>query len=275
MKRRKLFSTPQRRKLFSDYSESRSLTRKVICQDCGYIMETNETVSTLYCPKCGGKRFNLINNITNITSEIPSERRSLFGNEEQKEFSKPDNEFENKLKLFSGKIMSNEKIDKIFSETNNTFQDLIDKGFAEVVDDNNTRILDTAFIQSKLFSKLVITVTKELDLDPLDKPKEEIIDLLDNSGSISPKGILLIKKAHSIPLVKDNMFSEDILEDWAVDSGILNDIRLEFGGRAMSIPELTEILDERYDDAPGDVLEFLIKKGIVIPRDNDMLDIRK
>lgn len=279
MERRKLFSSvPQRRKLFSSNQSGVSVPqmKRVICQDCGYSMDTLEITSTLFCPKCGGKRFNVVSSSIVPDAQKEFSRRSLFGESEQKEFSEATTPLEEKLKYYSGKTLTNDQVERFFSSVKMTSQDLIEKGFADVVGEDSIRILDTAFLQSKLFSKLIISVTKELDLDPITCPKEEIIDSLENNGSLSPRGIILVKKAHSIPLVREASFSDNAMEEWAIDSGIINDIRLEYGGRNMSVLELQEILDSRYDDAPCEVLPFLIEKGLVIPRDNgERLDIKK
>lgn len=293
MERRKLFSspaksdTPTRRKLFSSNQSGVTVPqiKKVICQDCGFMMDTLETTATLYCPKCGGTRFNVLDSSVvkdagdtqkEFSEEPKPVRRSLFGNLEQKEFSEASNKLEEALKLYSGKELTDSEVEKNFSETGYNKDLLIEKGFASTIGDDKIKILDTAFLQSKLFSKLTISITKELDLDPMeDCCRGDIIRELGNSGSISPKGIMLIRKAHTVPLMREANFSEDIMDEWAVDSGVLNDIRLEFGGQNMSIPEFMEIINCRYDDAPGDVLEYLIEKGILIPRDGDRLDIRK
>lgn len=279
MERRKLFSSvPQRRKLFSSNQSGVSVPqiKKVICQDCGYSMDTLEITSALYCPKCGGKRFNVVSSTVAPEGQKEFSRRSLFGESEQREFSQATNPLEEKLKYYSGKVLTNDQVEKYFSSTGMSSSDLVEKGFADVVGEDSIRVLDTAFMQSKLFSKLIISVTKELDLDPITCPKEDIIESLENKGSLSPRGIVLIKKAHSIPLVREASFSDNVMEEWAIDSGILNDIRLEFGGRNMSVSEFQEVLNSRYDDAPCEILPYLIEKGIVIPRDNEgRLDIRK
>ena len=273
--RRKLFSsTPVRRKLFSDNPPVKS--RTVICMDCGYVMTTNSSTAHLYCPKCGGKRFNVVKEMTEVadTQKKSENRRSLFeanveamresgeGSDEQKEFSEPSDELEEKLKTYSGKIISEEEVEKVFSDTGYKVEDLIEKGFARITDDDQVKICDSAFLQSKLFSKLIISVTKILDLDPVDGPKKEFIDMLAEKKCMEPKSVMLIKKAHSIsPIIRESGFSET--DEWIKDSGIQNDLHLEFGGSEMELSKFKEILSERYDDAPEDVIDKLSDNNII------------
>lgn len=287
--RRKLFSSsttpPVRRKLFTDNNVSSPTIeekgtkeknlRTVICLDCGYVTTTDKTTTHLFCPKCGGHRFNVISKMTNPEPiKEKAVRRSLFKkskeeaagivNEEegQKEFSEPSNEFEKKLKVYSGKILSGDEVDRLFSDTGNNVEDLIQKGFAEVTEDNKVKIYDTAYLQSKLFSKLIISVTKILDLDPIDKPKREIIEELAEKRCMEPKSIMLIKKAHSIsPIIRESGFSET--DEWIKDSGIQNDLHLEFGDSQMDLQKFKDILAERYDDAPEDIIDKLKENNII------------
>ena len=272
IERRKLFSsTPVRRKLFSDNS-----IKTVICMDCGYVMTTNSTTAHLYCPKCGGKRFNVIDEMTEVadTEKKSDNRRSLFeanvkatresgeGVDEQKEFSKPSDKLEEKLKLYSGKVISEDEVNKVFSETGYNVKDLVQKGFANITEDDQVKISDSAFLQSKLFSKLIISVTKILDLDPIDRPKNEFIDMLAEKKCLEPKSIMLIKKAHSIsPIIKESEFSDT--DEWIRDSGIQNDLHLEFGGTQMELDKFKDILSERYDDAPEDIIDKLSNNNVI------------
>ena len=278
-RRRKLFSsTPVRRKLFSDNSpiETNKQPRTVICMDCGYVTTTDKTTTHLYCPKCGGHRFGIINKMTNpqLIQEKAAKRRSLFeanveavndsgeGSDEQKEFSEPSDEFEKKIKTYSGKTLSGDEVNKLFSDTGNDVMDLVQKGFAEVTDDDKVKIYDSAYLQSKLFSKLIISVTKILDLDPIDKPKSEVIDMLAEKSCMEPKSVVLIKKAHSIsPVIRENGFSET--DEWIKDSGIQNDLHLEFGGSQMDLAKFKDILSERYEDAPEDIIDKLKQNDII------------
>ena len=289
MERRKLFSaTPApRRKLFSDQGinkvgETTDNLKAVQCNDCGYTMTTNASTTALICPKCGGKRFNVVNvpfSPENTPEPVKVEekgfsRRSLFNDEAfEKEFSVADNKFEEKLKEFSGKVVPCDEVEKIFSEE--TPESLVEKGFAEYENDDNLKIHDTAFLQNKLFSKLVISITKTLELDPsvASMSRESIIDGLASKGNLAPKSIVLLKKAHNIPLPAREFTEsdkEETVDSWAEDSGICNDLRLEFGDSDMGIKEFTKLLDERYPDAPEGIINYLIDKGVVTIQGNQV-----
>lgn len=212
VERRKLFSSSisPRRKLFSG-GVTQAEYKKIQCRDCGYIMDTLATTTNFLCPKCGAvNRFNVLE-VTPSPENTPEavqvevskieevekgfSRRSLFGGDNnaavQKEFSEPSNEFEVKLKEFSGKTLNESEVVKAFGIS---AEDLVEKGFASIDEDNKVTIPETAFLQSKLFSKLIVSVTKILDLDPIEGPKEDIINMLESKGSLGPKGIMLIKK---------------------------------------------------------------------------------
>ena len=274
--RRKLFSTTPRKKLFSGCEDN--IVKTVMCMDCGYKMDTAASTSHIACPKCGGTRFNVYSipespqgtpepvKVEEVVEEKSFSRKSLFGNSEiQKEFTEPINEFEEKLKEYSGKEISLDDCEKIFSISSD---ELIEKGYAEI-SENNLKISDIAFLRDKLFSKLIVSVTKVLDLDPkvLDCPKESIIDSLGQSGAVDPKGIILIKKAHMIsPSPSPVMMEEDKPElgDWIKDSGIVGDMRIELGDKNdMGVEDFVKYLKSRYSDAPKGLLDYLVSNGVV------------
>lgn len=299
-----------RRKLFSgneggasqNVFEGGKETKKLQCRDCGFILETAATTTDIVCPKCGSKnRFNVLSltptpavdpeavkievkKIEEITGKKPTpgqlkeasksftDRRSLFGDGEfQKEFSEPSDDFEMKLKKYSGKVLKEGEVQKLFSCTP---EELEEKGFAKVDENGNTKIDNNAFLYSKLFSKLIISVTKVLDLPSIDKPKEDIIEELGHKQAIPEKGIILIKKAHRIPVEASFSEGSGDSDSWLKDSGIIGDLRLEFGGSSMGIKEFTKLLDERYDDAPENIIDILIQKGVIKIQGNQV-DILK
>ena len=275
--RRKLFSTTPRKKLFSGCEDQ---VKTVMCMDCGYKMDTAASPSHLACPKCGGTRFEVYSipespegtiepvKVEESVQEKNYSRKSIFGNDVfQKEFTEPSNDFEEKLKEFSGKELSYFDCEKMFSMTP---EDFVEKGYAEYSKDNTTVIVsDTAFLRDKVFSKLIVSMTKVLDLDPkvIDCPKESIIDELDSSGSINPKGIILIKKAHMMsPVISEESIQDDKpeLSDWIKDSGIIGDMRIELGDREdMGVEDLVGHLKSRYSDAPKGLLDYLISNGVI------------
>ena len=286
MERRKLFSEnsakPIRRKLFSDdclVSNSESLVHTVICIDCGYKMDTMASTTDLICPRCGGTSFvpesdTVVDPIVlpehqekeepKSVEEKTYSRRKLFSTYEedeaefQREFSEPTSELEHKLKEFSGRVISQDEFQKEFSDIT-SLEELQEKEYAETCEDG-IKIPNTAFLESKLFSEIVISITKELHLDPAitccKHNKEEIIDRLEGEGNLSPKSIVLLKKAHNIPTEKHD-------QEWINDSGILGDLGIEFGGQSRELPEFKKIIDERYPDAPEDIMEILKNKGII------------
>lgn len=307
-RKRKLFSsTNLRRKLFSENEggvsnnmfEGSSATKKIQCLDCGYVMETAASTTNIVCPKCGSKnRFNVLT-LTPSRNDIPEAvqveekkinevkeslsnkektftRRSLFGelenSEFQKEFSEASNDFEKNLKLYSGKTIKENESEKLFSMSS---EELVRNGFARVSEDNNIKINESAFLQNKLFSKLIVSVTKVLDLDPICSPKSDVIDMMGEKEMLPDKGIMILKKAHSIPIIKESEFSNtEENEAWIKDSGIIGDLKLEFGNTSMGIKEFTKLLEDRYDDAPENIIDLLIEKGVIKIQGNQV-DIMK
>ncbi len=296
MERRKLFSEnsakPVRRKLFSEdcpQSDAEERVRTVVCIDCGYKMDTMASTVDLICPRCGGTSFvpedeTVVDPIKpeHQDNEEPKKeektysRRKLFSTYEedeaefQREFSEPTSELEHKLKEFSGRVISQDEFQKEFSDLAN-LEELQEKEYAEACDSGYIRISDTAFLESRLFSEIVISVTKELHLDPAilccKHNKEEIIDKLEGEGNLCPKSIVLLKKAHNIPTEKHD-------QEWINDSGILGDLGIEFGGQSRELPEFKKIIDERYPDAPEDIMEILKNKGIIRANGN-VIEINK
>lgn len=209
------------------------------------------------------------------------ERRKLFSEnkERRKLFSTPDANKERKIKLFSD-TAEEEAFQRVFSATTDDLelklkeysgQTLHAADFASIFGESlNERyysvnsetgdytISPEAFVESRLFSKITISVTKTLELDPavMNEPKEDVISRLEESGKFSPKTIILLKKAHNIPADSDS-------ESYLKDSGIAHDLPFEFGGRSMDKPEFETLMKERYEDAPTDIMDILKNKGIL------------
>lgn len=169
----------------------------------------------------------------------------------QRTFSATDNEFELKLKEYSGQTLSAADFASIFGGS-------MDERYFSVNEEGDVKVSDTAFMESRLFSKITISVTKTLELDPavMNEPKEDVISRLEESGKFSPKTIILLKKAHNIPAEGDS-------ESYLKDSGIAHDLPFEFGGRSMDKPEFETLMKERYEDAPTDIMDILKNKGIL------------
>lgn len=241
-----------RRKLFSD-NESVVL-KEVKCRDCGTVVKTSANISRILCPSCGGKRMNIISNHSHC-------KRSIFGGD-----ALPDQgtKLEEALKTYSGCKVDKDVTEKLFGMSSDV---LCEKGYSEDLGDS-IRINEEAYLADKLFSKLTITITKEFDLNPTicspfglsSGQKEDIISNL--SSSMSPKGIMIVKRAHGLVSPSGpSEFCEG--EDWLRDSGILQDLPIEFGNRTLSDSEFTRMLSTRYDDAPSDILDKLESRGVI------------
>lgn len=294
MERRKLFSTSEpraRRKLFSDESVKTNGLQELICMDCGFRTSSFANPTTMLCPKCGGKRFEVVKmTISPIQAEKKVEpyetvsrgeeksldsRRSVLNETEesyQRAFSYTTDELELKLKEFSGKTLSSEEFEKEFGKTC-TATELEDRSFCTIGEDGDIAIDKDAFVRSRMFSKIIVSVTRELDLDPeivgcKDPFKREMIEGFSRDDRFCPRGIMILKKGHSLPLDEEN-------NAWLHDSGICCDLKSEFGGTHPSIEEFKRTLDERYPDAPEDIVELLKKKGIIGEEANGVIEIFK
>ena len=237
----KLFRSSNRVKLFAE--PELQITKEVICMDCGFKMETTSTTTNLICPKCGGSRFE-------VEKEFSGEDLDI---EFQKYFSTPENDLEEKLKKYSGKTITKKEYERQFSG--------LDLGNYIESGESNVKIDENAYLFSKLFSSISITITKELDLDPAivcnsKCNKESIINRLEDSENMSPKCIMLIKKAH-------NISNEEKDREWVVDSGIVNDLGAEFNGQTREMPDFKTILETRYPDAPENIVEILKNSGAI------------
>lgn len=331
MERRKLFSdaVPTRRKLFSDVPARRKLFSGdagadnkpvsgniiLVCQDCGYNLETNGDTSNNICPNCGGKRFNhkceisipledvevpedsrrkLFSSLTEIQpnnlgegsalnfgqtngfrcsdcgfefddpAETPSGTRCpncggnrvLRLNSEyagQCEFSDKTDEF---LKEFSGRVVDEATLQKTFSD--DELESMINEGYAVRDEKGQYLFTDCAYSQRKLFSELVISVSKELGLEPVSS-REDLLGRLLDCGRLPDKSIILIKKAHNMIPLENESHDENYLQD----SGISKDLRLLHGGETMGIREFLKLLDEQYNDAPEDILDDLVSNNVI------------
>lgn len=264
MERVSLFpeSTPKRYRLFSDVEENAStdnMTKRTVrCIDCGYEMETPEDTAKMYCPVCGSTRFNTVNERV-----FSSNRVKLFATEEEQEaefqkfFTDTNDGLELKLKEFGGKSLTSGEFQKEFGKYT-TESDLCSRGFAEVCD-GKINISSDAFLMSRLFSSIKISITKSLEFDPSIMNcvnKREVIDRIGESSNFPPRVITLLKEAHSVPMREEN-------DAWMEDSGICKDLKLEFGEECKTLPELKSIIRERYPDAPENILALLREKGVI------------
>lgn len=280
MERRRLFSTSSssavkgtRRKLFS------SPTVVAICQDCGEEIKTGDATTTETCPRCGSRRFNIptkVQDLSQSDKDLKPKRirKRLFSGSSNpgddryfSELKADDTTVEGYLKMYSGKELSPGQVEKIFSG-----MDLEREGLATVLENGNYKLFSMADEIQRLYSTLKITVIKELELTPQELPIPEIIEKIKESHpEIPTKGIVLIKKAHSLP--KENLFSEK--EEWIRDSGLKGDLEIEFNGKDFTEDELKAMLEDRYEDAPEGIIECLKESGIVEETPDGILHIKK
>lgn len=230
-------------RLFSDCGE----LKEVVCRDCGTVLKTTASPTTCLCPNCGGTRFSIRLDKCCVPDPIKEE----------------DNELEDMLKRCAGKSMSSEEFQKKFSDVSA----LCRSGYAQQ-DGGRVSISKDAYITEKIFSKITVTVTKEMDLDPeITEKRESFPDILDALREDVPeKGIILIRKAHN-PM-RESVFSEEVEssgspEQWVEDSKIVSDLSVEYGGKSMSIKEFMDMLQERYPDAPDNLLDLLVKEKAI------------
>ena len=300
--RRNLYSLQTRRRLFSSDTDALE-TMEVVCQDCGYVTEIAGSPTSAICPECGGTRFSpklSVFSPDNVPEPIPddedeekeieeeetdklfSERVSVFDKATDKErfFSIPDSFFNDSLRGYCGHRLTE---GECRSFTGHSPEYFVEKGFAEFADNgsNSVKISDDAYFRSKLFSKIVVTVTRILDLDPqitadFSENKSDIIDSLEESGELCPKGIMLIRKAHGIiPTMSHSCGGPcSSSKDWLKDSGILGDLRLEFGGLTKPSTEFSSMLSNRYPDAPSNILDILKDCGIIRIGDGNISILR-
>lgn len=276
IKRRKLFSSPvppRRRKLFSEP------TVTAVCHDCGCEITTGDETTTNFCPECGGKRFDIPSSVSAKSfSQTGSQntRRKLFSTPEPVVSPEPaslkmfsdfqDTEFESLLENWQGKEMDSEYALKLFSGI-----DLVEEGLA-TQEGEKIKVFSMAKEMEKMFSALKITVIKELCLDPIPGPDPCCaIDNLASESSLPAKTVVIMKKAHGLP--KEAIIPN--LEGWANDSGIKSDLKEEFGDKDFTEDKLRGILKERYEDAPGGILDYLKESGLIINTPEGNLHIKK
>lgn len=243
--RRKLFSdnTPIRRKLFSSIPKRKLFCDEIIlCKDCGKQIGNNSEI----CPNCGSSQV-----IESGTVETPEEVINL-------NLDMPSSNIDDLLKEYSDQTLSIENLQELLNERGivESVEDLINSGDVQDLGDGNIYFTHRADVTRKLFSKIVISITKELELDPIES-KEEAIQRL--SEKLNPKSIVFLRKAHNLPSQLE--FSED--SSYIKDSGIENDLKLEHGGQTLPLDEFKKIIEEQYDDAPETLLDDLQNANII------------
>ena len=238
----------KRRSLFCD-SQCCCCEEIYVCQDCGHEFQ-GKLSDDLRCPNCGGNRV---------------VKRGGYGDAIScDEFPETCDATGEALKEFSGKSGDFDQLQKEFTDRGLDLNDIIDQGYAQYNEDDNTVCFsENADALQKLFSRLVISVTKELELDPVDS-KEALIRKLEDSPTMPSKAIILIKKAHGI-LPVDSCCQETPCEytNYIKDSGLENDLKLVHGGQVISLSDLNNIIKSQYNDAPDDIIDKIVRAGFV------------
>ena len=244
----KLFSKPEtsRIKFFSHDPEATETLKKVVCHDCGLETLTAANVSQLICPKCGGKRFYI----------KPEKEESVHPQDDFIE----ESELSKILKVYSGKSGVSEKT---FSNP----EDLIEKGFATREEDGNLTINPSAYELDRMFSKITVSITKELDLDDSIMKSPEKPNFEEILPDMTPKQIIILKKAHCIPS-EEKVFCEE--GNWLQDSSIVSDLKVEFANQSFGIKQFINMLNERYSDAPENVVDLLLSDGVISISNNQI-----
>ena len=203
------------------------------CTDCGHTWSLQcDTVSGTRCPNCGGNR---VVKVTQSDSDTTGEF----------------------LSRVAGQTLSLDEATKVFSEcgATGTLQDLVDSGYATMTEDSEVSFSDTVESEYSLFSGLVISVTKELELPeiPQDQQREDLISSL---SSLSPKGVLLIKRAHQVVPHPS---------DAGIVTGLSDKEKANLGqdGNIMTLQEFLDYIRLKYNDAPENLNDILCKNGIV------------
>lgn len=271
----KVFSE-KRRKLFNDVSEveanalnapeletpTNSLTNNGdvsklpylhVCPDCGTEFHTEENyVDFCICPNCGGKRcrkMEIKDADGNSYDSCEDAVDSMFSDIES-------DELDELLARHKGKAVDAEDLAAemyamgIYDEVGGV-EGLVENGYAEELREGQIQFSDVADTQRKMFSKLVISVTKEFDLDPI-TDRESVIDSL--AERFPGKPIMILKRAQSTVAPEVTTFSD---KSYLKDSGIESDLKLVYGGQVMTIKDFMNLLSEEYPDAPEDIIDLL------------------
>lgn len=238
----------KRRLLFSSLTEDSKIKAPSMftCEDCGHsFVDRAEMESGTHCPSCGGGR---------VKKSYPC---SCEG--KAKEFSKID-EF---LREYSGRTVETSVVEKIFSERG-IEEDVLNSGYATETEDGQICFSENSDAIRKMFSKLVISITKELDLpDPVQNTKEDLINRLVQGGNIPQKGIMIIKKVHGICPSEDCPKCNDQEDNYIKDSGIKNDLGIELGRSELPLRDFINHLNTRYSDAPENIIDQLVNSGSI------------
>lgn len=253
----KVFSE-KRRKLFCN--DGGTLTHDVpgpvkvtfACPDCGTTFKSQEQyVDAAVCPNCGGRRCRVVgNDVGGVSNEGQlAEEENVFSD-------LTGDELDEVLSRYKGRLVDEEELNAelhalgVYDEVGGV-NGLVDSGYAKWDKDGQLMFSEVADFQRKLFSKLVISVTKELDIDPIIN-RESAIDSL--AEKFPGKPIMILKRAQSSIAPEVTSFSD---KSYLKDSGIESDIKVGYGGQTMTIKDFMNLLNEEYPDAPEEIIDLL------------------
>ena len=80
---------------------------------------------------------------------------------------------------------------------------------------------------------------------------------------------MIIKKAHGLVPPFTSNFSEteepvyESGETWLSDSNIISDLQVEFSNQSFGIKQFMDILKERYEDAPENIVDLLLNHNAI------------
>lgn len=230
----------KRRKLFSSLTaESREAEdyHFMKCPDCGTEFATKDRVEKT-CPVCGSERCRLKDECESAFSDLGSDELDSF------------------LGEYKGKVVSKDEVNAklhalgVYEEVGG-INGLIESGYATGESGDQVMFSDVADLQRKLFSKLVISVTREFDIDPVNVcDKESILESL--AEKFPGKPIMILKRSMMTPETVN--FSDS---SYMRDSGIESDLKVGYGGQTMTLKDFMSLLNEEYPDAPEDIIDLL------------------
>lgn len=228
---------------------------------------------------------------SNPGNQSTKRRISLFSKpevvEEEEKVITPETELEKVLRKLDGKVLTEAELIEELKYVGLSPSELEERGLVEQVMKDETGvsylIQPSAFLQPKLFSKLTVTITRELDLPDISDSREAIFKKLMNTPSIvgGERGVTLIKKAHGISPTDFEGFNENPElckehQDWVTDSGILKDLVFDFGpSKSMNVEEFNNLISKNYKDCPipDKIVHVLIKRGVVRPMGSGMIEL--
>lgn len=234
----------------SEYKEAKIM----VCPDCGQrFPSTEQYLDKAICPNCGGTRCRIEGTDVGGVSDEQGQSEELY--------SDTTDELDDLLKTYKGKKINEDELKAelyargIYDEVGGV-NGLVESGYVTEKGDQ-VMFTDIADSQRRLFSKLVISVTKELDIDPI---MDKSLALEHLSEKFPGKPIMILKKVQRSVSPEVTSFSD---KSYLEDSGIESDIKISYGGQVMAIKDFMSLLNEEYPDAPDDIIDLLESSKVI------------